>query len=138
MTEYDGLIEEPRNEEQVEIERRAQTTENTVLRVISGILRKPKAALTLYDKTFLKARASYLTDGQRVEYADIIAADYSGGDVSAVVQKSVAPTLEDLTNDELRDRLKRLNVSDEDIKNLKNKAQLVEALRIANDKKENA
>lgn len=136
MTEYDGMIEEPRNEEQVEIDRRAQTTENTVMRIISGILRKPQSALTLYDKTFLKARASYLTDGQRREYEGVLEADYSKGNVSSVVQQTVASTLEDLTNEELRERLKRLKVSDDDIKQLKNKAQLVEALKIANDKQE--
>jgi len=135
MTDYDGLIEEEQDKMKVEIDRRAQTTENTVLRILSKIVKKDKRTLTLADKVFLKARASYLTDGQREYYAEIIAADYSGStDVRTL--PNVPTELEDLTNEELRDRLKALGMTEDEMKKLTNKAKLIEALKLQQIKKD--
>jgi len=54
------------------IEEHRQDAEKAIYEVINKISRKPLITLDKDDKAFLKARASYLTDAQRKEYANIL------------------------------------------------------------------
>lgn len=59
--------------EREQIEARRVETEKEIFETLNVILRKPKTRLLDEDISFLQARQSYLTDGQREEYKEVLA-----------------------------------------------------------------
>lgn len=96
-------LEEEQDKMKVEIQTRENDTMRKVAKRLKKILRKNEDQLTLDDKKFLKARASYLSKGQREEYAEIIKADYSKqkGDEKPEASEPEEKPLEKRTRDEL-------------------------------------
>lgn len=106
----------------VEIEKRERDTDRKIRKVLDGILRKNLENILPEEKAFLKARQSYLTKGQREEYAEIINGNYSG-------VAPVAPKLEDQTRATLEKQALELGIKDPD--KLPNKNAVIEAIRKA-------
>ena len=63
---------ERQDKEQLEINKRILKNEKEITKIFRAIFQKSHEQLTDYDKSFLRARASYLTNGQRQEYADVL------------------------------------------------------------------
>lgn len=63
---------ERQDKEQLEINKRILKNEKEITKIFRAIFQKSHEQLTDHDKAFLRARASYLTNGQRQEYADVL------------------------------------------------------------------
>lgn len=105
-------LEEEQDKMKLEIARREKDTMRVVAIRLRKILRKNEDQLTLEDKKFLKARASYLTKGQREEYAHIINADYSGqkSEEAQVPKEPETPKLEKMTRPDLEAMARDLGI----------------------------
>ncbi len=128
INQFDDELDLEQEEDKIKLEiaRRQQTTEKQIVTRLRKILRKNEDQLLLDDKKFLKARASYLSKGQREEYADIIAADYSG-QASQEPTVPAEPKLEDLTRPQLDEKARELGI--EKPEELPNKGAVIEAIK---------
>ena len=57
---------------QLEINKRREATEKEIMVKLGKILRQGKGSISRADREFMRARSAYLTEGQRVEYKDIL------------------------------------------------------------------
>mgnify|MGYP001592247031 CR=1 FL=1 len=57
---------------QLEINKRVKVAEQAIYKRFKQIFQKPTESLSEDDKAFLRARVSYLTRGQRAEYAEVL------------------------------------------------------------------
>jgi len=116
----------------VAISKRETATEKKIMKRLSSIVRKSPSLLTLDDKKFLKARASYLTKADRVEYADIIEADYSK--VTDDEGANITGESEEVLNEKMsRGELeaKALALGLENLEQYPNKKSLIDAINQA-------
>jgi len=121
-------LEEEQDKMKLKIGQRERDANRAIRIRLHKIMRKEEGQLLLEDKKFLKARASYLTKGQREEYAKIIKANYYIPEKGA---EPVEPQLEDLTRIELDKKALELGI--EEPHKLKNIASVVEAIKEAQE-----
>ena len=119
-------LEQEEDKIKLEIAQRERDTDRRIKSRLNKILRKNENQLLFDDKQFLKARASYLTKGQREEYADIINADYSG-QASEEPKVPGEPKLEDLSREELDAKASELGIDKPE--ELPNKKAVIEAIK---------
>ena len=129
INQFDDELDQDVEEDKIKLEiaKREKETHKLVSRRLRKILEKAMASLTIDDKKFLKARASYLSKAEREEYAEIISADYSD---HAPVDETVAlaePKLEDLSRPALEARAKELGIGESEA--FPNKKVLIEEIK---------
>lgn len=127
--EEDQDLEQEEDKIKLEIAKRERDTDRAVRQRLQKILRKNEDQLLLEDKKFLKARASYLSKGQREEYADIINADYSKDKVEEpqAPQEPEAPKLEKMNRTDLEKMASDLGIGAPD--QFPNKDALIAEIR---------
>lgn len=130
--EYGDELEE--DQEQIVINNRINENDRKIAKILRVIVRKPKQNLTLYDKQFLKSRASYLTDADRRNYKEIIEADWSGQKAPEDQEIKVALTLEDMTRNELNQKARDLRIPEPQV--YPDKKSLIEVIRTAQSEAE--
>lgn len=116
-------IIEQQDKMQLEIEKRAEETEAKVVRILSRLVRKPIETLTIEEKRFLKARASYLSKADREAYAEVIDMDLSHEAVNAPAEKD----LSEYTRKELDAKALALGVVEPEL--LPNKQAVIDEIR---------
>ncbi len=100
----------------LEIEKHRKDAEEAIMRILRKITQKDPSILTFEEKGFLKARQSYLTAGQREEYASVLKENYTG-----------EPPLEELTREELDAKALALGIESPEA--LPNKKAVIEAIK---------
>lgn len=128
INQFDDELDQDVEEDKMKLEiaKREKETHKLIVRRLRKILEKAQTSLTIDDKKFLKARASYLSKSEREEYADVIAADYSD---HPPVDETVAlaePKLEDLSRTALEARAKELGIGEPEA--FPNKKALIEEI----------
>lgn len=120
-------LEEEEDKEKLAIATRFKKTEQSIAKRFRSIFRKNLEQLTLEDKKYLKARSFYMTKGQREEYTDVLAADYSSG--KEVQAAPAAPKLETLKREVLEAMASDLGI--ENPQDLPNRDAIIEAIKKA-------
>lgn len=116
---------ERQDKEQLEINKRILKNEKEITKIFRAIFQKSHEQLTDYDKAFLRARASYLTNGQRQEYADVLEAEPQepkGNNPDANKDRELI----DYSRNQLNDMARDLGV--EKPEEMKSKQQVIDAI----------
>ena len=129
--------QETENKVAMVVEEHRRTNDEAVNKALNFLLKKPKEALSLAEKRFIKARASYMTESERRDYKDIIEADLTDEGVnSAPTQNAQVPgsqnsVVAEPTRSELNKEAEELGI--ENPEKLPNKQAVVDAIKAVRD-----
>jgi hypothetical protein len=68
----------PDDQMKLAIQKRRTDNDETVMKILSAILRKNRDSLSIMDKAFLQARSSYMTEAERDAYKDVLEEELEG------------------------------------------------------------
>lgn len=133
--DYQNDLDEEQSEDKmvVELRKRTEATETKIQKRLRIITRKSFEQLTIDDKQFLKARASYLSKADRDTYAEIIATEFVVLPDGKVVEATEKPVdLSKLNRPALEEMAKDLGIEDaENAELFPNKQTLIDAINKA-------
>ena len=120
MNDFD---EEPQQTQaELDIQKRRDEVEKAIQRNFRAIFRKPIDQLSQYDKGFLQARRSYLTEAERKTYEKVLSEDLLHIEIP----------MEEFSRNDLNK--KALDLGIEKPEDFPNKTELIAAIREAQNK----